>query len=107
VYLDNNLVSASTNGATTYTHSAGLVAGQQYTFNVSSINGRGEGPKTADLKIYAATVTSAPINLRKKTASTSSITIEWDAPTSTGNSPITDYSVSWDTGAQNNVFVVT
>jgi len=106
VYMNNVLVSASTNGATTYTQSTGLTAGQQYSFEVSAVNGFTEGDKTSPLLVYAATVTSVPLNVRKKTASTSSITIEWDAPTNTGNSPITDYRVSWDTGAQNNVYVV-
>lgn len=41
--MDDVLVSADTLGATTYTHTSSLVAGQQYKFNVSSVNGRGEG----------------------------------------------------------------
>lgn len=49
---------------------------------------------------------SVPLLLRKQIASTSSITVEWDTPTDSGSSPITDYQVSWDTGAQNNVYVV-
>jgi len=55
--------------------------------------------------IIAATVATPPLNLRKQAASQTSIQIVWDAPLSDGSTPITDFNVWWDNGAENGVYV--
>lgn len=54
----------------------------------------------------AATVSTQPLNLRKLSASQTSISLEWDEPSSTGSTPIIDYEVFWDNAAENGVFVL-
>ena len=69
------------------------------------MNGIGEGAKSSpDLQLIAATAPSAPLNLRKQAASTTSIEIKWDLPATDGYAPILDYEVWWDNAAENNVF---
>jgi titin len=86
---------------------SGIVAGSLYTFTVSATNGRGESLPSEAISIYAATIPTAPTNLiRSSTTSKSSVTFTWSAPISNGGSPITDYSVYWDQGADNNLYVI-
>ena len=78
-----------------------------YEFKVAAINGRGLGPQTDPaIVIIAGTVPSEPLNVRKDSASTTSITIIWDLPSANGFSIITDYEVWWDAGAEDDNFVI-
>ena len=47
---------------------------------------------------------SKPLNVRKSSATTAIITIEWELPATDGDSPILDYEVSWDDGAEDSNF---
>ena len=86
---------------------SGITAGSLYTFTISAINGRGESQPSSALSIYAATIPTAPTNLvRSSTTSKSSVIFTWSAPASNGGSPVTDYAVYWDQGADNNLFVL-
>ena len=49
---------------------------------------------------------TAPLNLRKGSATTDLITVNWDLPASDGDSPIEDYQVWWDDGAEGGDFEV-
>jgi hypothetical protein len=46
------------------------------------------------------------LNLVKVAASGTFVTFSWSAPTSDGGSPITDYQVYWDAGAEDDIFSV-
>lgn len=96
---------STANGATkTYTV-AGLTPGQLYDFQVSAVNFKGEGSLSSPaVEIMSATVATPPLALRKQLSSQTSITIQWDPPSSDGSTPITDYEVFWDNGAENGVF---
>jgi hypothetical protein len=81
-----------------------VTTGNQYAFTVSALNGRGESSQSLPISIYAATISSVPLNARNLTADISSVTLQWDSPASNGGTPITDYQVFWDLGAQNDEY---
>ena len=73
VYMDGVEVTPTegTNGLTQWTEMT-VTSGASHDFTVSAINSRGEGPQsTPDVTIIAATVPTKPLNVRKKSASTS------------------------------------
>jgi hypothetical protein len=83
----------------------GIVAGDLYTFTITATNGRGESLASSAVSIYAATVPSVPLTLKRNSATTqSSVVLTWSAPATNGGSPINDYSVYWDQGADNNIY---
>ena len=95
---------SGTGGLTEWTET-GVTSSQSHQFTVSAINSRGEGPQSSpEVTIIAGTVPSMPLNLRKNSASISQITIDWDLPATDGDSPITDYEVWWDSGAENGLY---
>jgi hypothetical protein len=81
-----------------------IITGFQHEFKVSAVNGRGEGVQSEPILIYAATISTKPANVRRKEAGSDFVTVQWDAPLSDGGTPILDYEVWWDLGAQNGVF---
>ena len=75
--------------------------GVSYDFSVAAVNGRGTGAQSSPaVAIIAATVPTQPLNVRKDSATTGIITIDWDLPAFDGDSAITDYEVWWDDGAE-------
>lgn len=96
------LTSAIAPGATEHsiTSTDGLVSGAAYDFLIVAVNVVGDSVNSNTLSgIIAATKPTAPQNLRRYTAGTlvaTKITLNWDAPASTGGSAITSYSLYWN-----------
>jgi len=112
VYMDSGsgpvriTTDAGTSGALEWTTNA-VTPGDSYDFTVSAINGRGEGAQSDPaVSILAATVSTEPLNLRKVSATTARIEIEWDVPANNGFSAVFDYVVYWDEGAQNDAYSI-
>lgn len=85
---------SNSNTSTTVT---GLTNGTAYTFRVSAINAAGTGTaSTASSAVTPITVPSAPQNL-SATASNQTVVLNWNAPSSTGGSSITDYVAEYST----------
>lgn len=75
----------------------GLTNGTAYTFRVSAINAAGTGTaSTASSAVTPITVPSAPQNL-SATASNQTVVLNWNVPSSTGGSSITDYVAEYST----------
>ncbi len=73
----------------------GLTNGSQYRFQVLASNALGDSPFSAlsnTVSPTTATVPGAP-TIGTTTAGNASVTVRWTAPTNTGGSPITGYSV--------------
>jgi len=69
-----------------------LVAGTEYYYAVTALNAKGEGPQSDVVMMGANSAPSAPLNLELE-AGNGTVSLSWDAPTSTGGSPITGYKV--------------
>jgi fibronectin type 3 domain-containing protein len=69
-----------------------VAIGITYTYNVSAINGIGEGPNSTDVSTTPVTFPSAPRNLLA-IAGNGYINLYWDEPSDDGGSPITNYRI--------------
>lgn len=89
---------ATTTGATAATVT-GLANGTAYTFTVAATNSAGTGPSSAPSA--AATPIGPPAAPTQLIAipGSGSITVSWTTPSSTGGSPITNYTVTSDPGS--------
>jgi len=75
----------------------GLTNGTAYTFKVSAINAAGTGSaSTASSAVTPQSEPSAPLNL-SATSSNQTVVLNWNAPSSTGGSAITDYVAEYST----------
>jgi hypothetical protein len=84
--------SASTSATVT-----GLTNGTAYTFRVSAINAGGTGTaSTASSAVTPLSVPSVPQSL-SATSSNQRVVLNWNAPSSTGGSAITDYVAEYST----------
>ena len=70
----------------------GLKIGTTYYFTVKALNARGVGAPSKQVSTTAATAPGAPGSLAAKSGS-GAATLTWKAPTSTGGSAITGYSI--------------
>jgi hypothetical protein len=87
---------ASVSAADTSVQVSGLVAGTAYTFTVTATNAVGTGPASdPSNSVTAPFVTTIPGAPTAVTATLSGgvVTVSWTAPSSTGNSAITSYTV--------------
>lgn len=84
-------------GALTATASS-LTTGQTYQFGVRAINVHGTGPLGPTLAVLAAGEPAAPTGLTASSATSTTITLSWTAPTDTGGVALTDYQVYWNEG---------
>lgn len=75
----------------------GLTNGTGYTFTVSASNSRGSGPLSAPSATVVPGVPGPPTNVRA-TAGNAQATVTWTAPSSTGGSAITSYTVTASPG---------
>ncbi len=77
----------------------GLTAGTSYTFTVTATNSAGTGPASEHSSaVTPFTTPSAPTAITAS-AATSQAQIAWSAPSSTGGSPITGYTITPYIGA--------
>ncbi|MFL6064419.1 MAG: fibronectin type III domain-containing protein [Friedmanniella sp.] len=113
-YAGTNTTASSTTSVTGATASSavisGLTNGTSYTFDVRAINAVGTGTasakSTAVTPAAAATTPGAP-TIGAPTGGAGSATVRWTAPTSTGGSAITGYSVRAYSGTGTTVFSTT
>lgn len=75
-----------------------LVAGTEYYYAISALNAKGEGSGSDVVMMQANTVPSAPTDM-VVVAGNGTVTLTWEAPASTGGSPITGYKVYRGTSA--------
>lgn len=79
-----------------------MISGETYAFYVVATNAIGASDKSPTLSnVISANVPSAPLNLKRATTVTpvdTKITLDWDAPASTGGSEINSYIVYWNGG---------
>jgi fibronectin type 3 domain-containing protein len=75
----------------TYTDT-GLTNGVTYYYQVSALNGIGEGPRSLEVAATPATAPDAPANL-VATPGDAVVVLGWDPPPSDGGSPITGYRI--------------
>ncbi len=82
--------------AATTTTVTGLTNGTTYTFKVSATNGNGTGPDSSASNAVIPSAPSAPGAPTgvTATAGNASATVSWTAPTDTGGSGITQYTVT-------------
>ena len=81
-----------------------LTPGATYTLSVAAINGSGRGPAAlVKVTVPSMTVPGIPTNVVGSVNSSSTASLSWGLPTSTGGAPITGYYVARDggTGGQN------
>ena len=71
----------------------GLTNGTAYTFRVAATNAVGTGPVGTSNAVTPATTPSAPVNVTA-TPGNAQATVAWSAPTTTGGSAITGYTVT-------------
>jgi fibronectin type 3 domain-containing protein len=83
----------------------GVANGITYTYNVSAVNGVGEGPLSVGVNATPMTIPSAPENLQA-IAGIGYIDLTWDVPSSNGGSPITNYRIYRGTSSGSEVFYV-
>jgi subtilisin-like proprotein convertase family protein len=76
---------------TTYT-ATGLTNGTTYFFEVTAVNGVGEGPVSNEASATPATVPGAPTALTA-TFGNAQVALSWTAPTSNGGDPIISYNI--------------
>src|SRR5207245_2437165 len=76
---------------TSYTNT-GLASGHTYFYKVTAVNGIGTSPQSNEASATTLTMPSAPQNLQA-TAGAGNVTLSWQAPSSNGGSPITNYKI--------------
>lgn len=72
---------------------------------MSAKNAIGEGAvSSASTAFIAAVIPTEPVNLAKQSSTRDSITIQWDAPTDSGGTPITVYKIYGNSGGSDTSF---
>ncbi len=89
--------------AATFT-ATGLTNGTKYYFEVTAVNGVGEGPVSNEASATPATLPGAPTALAA-TAGNAQVALAWSAPPSTGGDPITGYNIYRGTSSGSETFL--
>ncbi|OLS15326.1 MAG: Fibronectin type III domain protein, partial [Promethearchaeota archaeon CR_4] len=90
---------ATVGNVLTYTDT-GLTNGQTYYYRVAAVNAVGEGSNATEVSATPTTVPSAPQNLQA-IGIKGLIFLTWEAPSSDGGSPITNYKIYRGTSLDN------
>ena len=72
----------------------GLTEGSSYTFAVSAENAYGTGPLSSDSNEIIMAIPPTPPTITTATAGSTWVNLSWDAPSSTGGSPVTGYTIT-------------
>jgi len=83
----------------------GLTNGVTYYYQVSAVNGAGEGPRSAEVSATPATPPSPPEDLAA-TPGDAWIRLSWEAPSSDGGSPIIGYRIYRGTASGAESFLI-
>jgi parallel beta-helix repeat protein len=94
-----------TGNVLTYTDSS-VSPGVKYFYKISAKNNIGEGPLSNEISNTVHTKPSAPFNL-KATVNVTQIKLTWNAPNSTGDTPIRNYRIFWGTPSGNYTETIT
>ena len=78
----------------TYYRDPGLTPGTTYRYRVAAVNRQGQGPWSNEASATTTDVPGTPTGLRATARGTSSIELDWNAPSS-GASAITGYRIEW------------
>ncbi|MCK4444226.1 MAG: right-handed parallel beta-helix repeat-containing protein, partial [Thermoplasmata archaeon] len=70
----------------------GLTNGQTYYYQVSAVNGIGEGPKSNEASATPSTIPLAPVGLNALPGN-EQVTLSWSPPSDDGGSPIIGYGI--------------
>jgi subtilase family serine protease len=84
-------------GTTTSYSDTAVTNGTTYYYEVSAVNGVGEGAKSAEASATPATTPGAPQGLTARQATSKGVTLTWSAPASNGGAAITGYKLNRST----------
>src|SRR5437879_5691839 len=90
---------------TSYTNT-GLASGHTYFYKVTAVNSIGTSPQSNEASATTLTMPSAPQNLQA-TAGIRNVTLSWQAPSSNGGSPITNYKIYRSTSSGTETLLTT
>lgn len=96
VYVNSDLVDSLPPSSLSW-DALGLVAGNEYTFTIRAFNSAGEPAAVVpseSVTITAVTAPSEPLNL-VAVAEDEEVDLNWDAPSFTGFTPVTDYLIEY------------
>src|SRR5439155_7826928 len=82
---------AKIGNSTSYNDTA-VINGQTYYYKVSAVNLIRESPQSNEASATPPTIPSVPQNLQA-TAGIGNVTLTWQAPSSNGGSPVTNYNI--------------
>ncbi len=100
VTTDTTTKKSTGNGSVTSLTITGLTNGLSYYFIVTATNSIGESVATTAVSATPATVPEAPTAVAAVSGpGAGEVTVTWTAPSDTGGTDITDYTVYWDTKA--------
>ena len=89
----------ATAGATATSHKiTGLTNGTEYTVRVKAVNAVGDSAASSTATGTPSTTPGAPGNVQA--SGNAELVVTWDAPTDTGGSAVTGYTVQWKSGSQ-------
>jgi hypothetical protein len=83
-----------------------VTEGEAYSFRHKAINQNGESDYSTTLETYGCTAPSQPDAPTGEDATTTSITLYWDAPADNGGCDVLYYQVMRNTGADDDVSVL-
>ena len=94
-------------GTTTSYSDTAVVNGTTYYYEVSAVNGVGEGAKSAEASATPATTPGAPQSLTAQPATSKGVTLTWSAPSNNGGSSVTGYKLNRSTRSSRETAYVT
>ncbi|MHA2097298.1 MAG: fibronectin type III domain-containing protein, partial [Candidatus Kariarchaeaceae archaeon] len=94
IYRDGSLLTTISATSTTYVDT-GLTNGVNYVYTVAAVNINGEGAQSTSANATPSTTPGTPTGL-SATKGNANVSLSWTAPTVTGGSPLTNYTIYRD-----------